>query len=34
LTLGKIVIQPQAELSMRMQGINPANLLLRHVSGD
>ncbi len=33
-TLGKIVIQPQAELSMRMQGINPASLLLRHVCGD
>ena len=33
-TLGEIVIEPQAEQSMRMQGINPASLLLRHVTGD
>ena len=33
-TLGEIVIKPQAERLLTMQGINPASLLLRHVIGD
>jgi hypothetical protein len=33
-TLGRIIMWPEAEASMRMQGINPASLLLRHMTGD
>jgi hypothetical protein len=33
-TLGEIVITPEAERLMTMLSINPASLLLRHVTGD
>jgi hypothetical protein len=33
-TLGEIVITPEAERLMTMLRINPASLLLRHVTGD
>jgi hypothetical protein len=33
-TLGEIVITPEAQRLMTMLSINPASLLLRHVTGD
>ena len=33
-TFGEIVIRPQAARLLTMQKINPASLLLRHVTGD